>query len=160
MKKPCILPIDDRNRRKAQALRVVKGQEGYIETTRQCLSEADSLKLWRPVGIYDGQTLIGFAMYGKWDSEGGRVWLDRFLIDRRYQGKGYGKAALKLLIARLMAEYGCGEIYLSLYEDNLGALRLYTDFGFLPNGETDINGETVMVLKCATDRTGGEQGGG
>ena len=27
-------------------------------------------------GIYDGNQLIGYAMYGRWQD--GRVWLDRF----------------------------------------------------------------------------------
>ena len=52
--------------------------------------------------------------------------LDRFLIDNRYQGKGYGKAALKLLITRLFCEYQCNTIYLSLYQQNKHAYHLYT----------------------------------
>ena len=48
------------------------------------------------MGIYDGNVLIGFAMYGLfWEYlPFGRLWLNRFLIDRRYQSMGYGKAAL------------------------------------------------------------------
>lgn len=53
-----------------------------------------------------------------------------FLIDNRYQGKGYGKAALKLLITRLFCEYQCNTIYLSLYQQNKHAYHLYTSFGF------------------------------
>ena len=71
----------------------------------------------------------------------------RFLIDNRYQGKGYGKAALKLLITRLFCEYQCNTIYLSLYQQNKHAYHLYTSFGFQENGEKDVNGETVMCLQ-------------
>ena len=73
------------------------------------------------------------------------MWLDRFLIDKRFQGRGYGKPTLKLLIERLVNEYNCTKIYLSIYDDNVNAIKLYEDLGFKFNGELDINGERVMV---------------
>lgn len=55
----------------------------------------------------------------------GRLWLDRFLIDARYQGKGYGRAALSLLIAHLTQAYPKqGKIYLSVVQGNVAAIRL------------------------------------
>ena len=90
------------------ALQLLPHQQGYIETVAQCLSEAKRYRVWRPVGIYDEHTLIGFAMYGFFFWEylpKGRLWLDRFLIDYHYQGKGYGKTALQKLLDRLEQEY-------------------------------------------------------
>lgn len=89
-------------------LKIRPEQSAYIETVAQCLSEAARDKRWRPVGIYDKYDLIGFAMYGYFFLEYfpiGRLWLDRFLIDCRYQGKGYGKAAMEGLLDRLFSEY-------------------------------------------------------
>ena len=104
--------VNDINRKAVQGLKVAKGQEGYIEPVTECLEEAGQFSCWRPVAVYDGEKLIGFAMYCRWkDSPHERVWLDRLLIDARYQGKGYGKACLSKLLERLKAEYGCGEIY-------------------------------------------------
>lgn len=139
--------ITKENREKALALRLAPGQEGFIETIQECLEEADGLSLWNPVGIVLGEDWIGFAMYGQFPREGesGRVWLDRFLIDRRWQGKGYGRAALHLLLNELIQKYGREEIYLSLYEDNEGALSLYQKTGFDWTGERDIHGERVMA---------------
>ncbi|MEG2194433.1 GNAT family N-acetyltransferase [Clostridium sp.] len=130
-------------------LHVGKGQEGFIETTEECLNEAKELSLWRPVGIYNDDILVGFAMYGLFKEEGefGRVWLDRFMIGCDYQGKGYGRASLKVLISELYDEYNYNEIYLSIYDDNKNAIKLYEDTGFYFNGELDINGEKVMVKK-------------
>lgn len=87
-------------------------------------------------------------MYGFFKNEGkkGRVWLDRFLIDKKYQNKGYAKVILPFLIDYILCEYNFNKIYLSVYEENLLAINLYKRLGFKFNGEKDINGELVMVL--------------
>lgn len=143
-----IRPVTEQNREEILSLKVKHGQEHFIETTAQCLTEADKLSVWRPVGIYDKETLIGFAMYGLFLEypPNGRVWLDRLLIDAPFQGKGYGKAALQLLIERLWEEYHYPEIYLSLFAGNDAAEHLYHSFGFEYIGEKDTGGEDVMRL--------------
>lgn len=55
-----IRPVTEQNREEILSLKVKHGQEHFIETTAQCLTEADKLSVWRPVGIYDKETLIGF----------------------------------------------------------------------------------------------------
>lgn len=145
-----IRPATAQNRAALAALAASPAQAGFIEPVRDCLAEADALALWRPVGIYDGETAIGFAMYGLFADEGahGRVWLDRFLIDHCHQGRGYGAAALRLLLGRLQAEYGVRDIFLSLYDENLAARALYEKHGFVQTDERDQNGEHVMVRRA------------
>lgn len=140
-------PVALENRKQLEELKLFPEQSGYVESVQECLSEADELKSWRPVGIYYGQILIGFAMYGYFQepSANSQVWLDRLLIDKTYQGNGYGKAAVIALIERLSKEYNCHRIYLSVYDNNQAAIRLYKQIGFYFNGEYDINGENVMV---------------
>ncbi len=141
--------ISQKNRQEAIKLRVASGQENFVETVAQCLEEADKKRNWHPVGIYHGETLIGFAMYGYFFLEYfpfGRLWLDRLIIDARFQGKGYGKAALSGLLHHLCCVYPKEKkIYLSVTEGNRTAEKLYKKFGFLYNGETDIHGEKVMI---------------
>ena len=140
--------VSQQNREELLALRTAPGQEGFIETVEQCLDEAAHRADWRPVGIYDGDEAIGFAMYGYFReyAPSGRVWLDRLLIDRRFQGRGYGRSALPLLVQTLQTEYGCKKIYLSVYPENAVARRLYERFGFRPTGEKDTKGEDVFCL--------------
>lgn len=146
------LPVNKENYFQILDLKIQTEQEGFIESTEQCLKEAAELSLWHPVGIYAKETLtdtlIGFAMYGFWKEEGphGRVWLDRFLIDKHYQGHGYGQTVLNLLIRKISAEYQCRQIYLSLYSENITAIRLYEKTGFHFNGEVDEHGEKLMVF--------------
>lgn len=141
------IPITKENLPRAAQMQVGAGQEHTVETVEQSWQEARRFRVWRPVLIADGDTDIGFAMYGLWKREGrdGRVWLDRFLIDHRQQGRGYAKAVLPPLLERIRQEYGYPRLYLSVYEDNAPAIALYERFGFAFNGELDINGELVMV---------------
>lgn len=139
--------VDNSNLDDILNLRVNKGQKNFIETTEECLNEARELELWRPVGIYSGEELIGFSMYGLFKEEGknGRVWLDRLLIDKKYQGLGYGRKSLELLLEILKEEYNHDEVFLSIYDDNLVGIELYEKIGFKFNGEIDTKGEKVMV---------------
>lgn len=135
------------NKEEILTLRIAANQQNFIESTDQCLAEAEIDKRYIPVGLYRGNTAVGFAMYGIFphvdNSE--RVWLDRYFIDERYQHKGLGKYFLQQLINHLVATYGCQNIYLSVYDDNLAAIQLYKNFGFIFNGELDDKGEKVMV---------------
>ncbi|MFR1808823.1 MAG: GNAT family N-acetyltransferase, partial [Pygmaiobacter massiliensis] len=85
-----------------------------------------------------------------WEGSGGRVWLDRFLIDEKHQGYGYGKQTLHLLVATLFDTYRCDEIFLSIYETNQLASHLYDEFGFAYNGELYLHKEKIMVLQKET----------
>lgn len=147
-------PVTDENMEAVLSLKVAKGQEGFIETPAACMKEAKECSNWRPFGIYvknslGKEALAGFAMYGYFENHGknGRLWMDRLLIDKSYQGKGYGKKALSMLLERLQREYSCNEIYLSVYDNNPVAIRMYESFGFAFNGEKDTLGEDIMVLK-------------
>lgn len=138
--------VNSKNRKEVEDLTVFSEQSGFIESVSECLQEADGLELWRPVGIYDGDTLIGFAMYGYFpEPVPGQLWLDRLLIDKQYQGKGFGKQAVLALLDRLHVEYSADTIYLSVYKNNPRAIHLYEQVGFRFNGEYDTKGESVMM---------------
>ena len=137
--------VNNENRKEIESLTVFSEQVDFIESVSECLQEADELKLWRPVGIYDNDTLIGFAMYGYFPEPApGQLWLDRLLIDKKYQGKGYGKQAVVSLLDRLHTEYQSNTVYLSVYANNPHAIRLYQQIGFRFNGEYDSKGEHIM----------------
>ncbi len=143
-----LIPVNDQNRDIVTALHVSPAQKRLVETAEESCREAKELSLWRPVAIEVDGTLIGFAMYGLWEYEGerGRVWLDRFFLDERYQGKGYARPVLREILRVIRETYGYDEIYLSVYEDNDIAIHLYESLGFTFNGELDVNDERVMVL--------------
>lgn len=107
-----------------------------------------------PLGIYDGDTPIGFVMIGKGaidDDESEMMkksyCLWRFMIDKRYQKKGYGLQALDAVMA-LVRTYPFGKadkIWLSYEPENVRAKEIYRKYGFVENGEV-CDGETVAVM--------------
>ena len=110
-----------------------------------------------PFGIYDGDTPVGFCMIGfgaddDWEDapavakDNYNLW--RFMIDERYQGKGYGRAAMKLIMDYIGSE-PCGPAeycWLSYEPENEKAKALYASFGFRETGEFDGD-EAIAVLK-------------
>ncbi len=110
-----------------------------------------------PFGIYDDETPVGFCMIGfgaddDWedapDIARGSYNLWRFMIDERYQGKGYGRAAMKQIMDYIASE-PCGPAeycWLSYEPENTAAKSLYASFGFKETGEWDGD-EAIAVLK-------------
>lgn len=98
-----------------------------------------------PLAIQHGDTVIGFLMYEP-DPDTGGWWLSRFMIDHRYQGRGYGRDALATLVDRLNAEAPGVLIQLSIVPWNTGALALYKAAGFRFTGGYHGN-ELVMALE-------------
>lgn len=134
------------NREEVERLQIFSDQIDFIESVKECLAEADEVSEWKPVGIYDEEKLIGFAMYGFFKTlPKGQIWLDRLLIDKNFQRQGYGRKATLALLQKLHKEYEEDKVYLSVYEDNKAAIALYKQIGFYFNGEYDTKGEKVMV---------------
>jgi diamine N-acetyltransferase len=92
------------------------------------LAQAYAEPWWTPLGIYDDNTMVGFVMYGR--RPGSAInYILRLMIDARYQGRGYGKAALTAVID-LIRQQDSGEIQLDYDPNDPIAVRLYTGIGF------------------------------
>ncbi len=55
-------------------------------------------------------------------------------IDRRYQRKGYGLKAVRLLLDKLRQEKKFDSVSVTLFDFNDGARKFYEKVGFAPNG--------------------------
>ena len=97
-----------------------------------------------PLGVYEGNRPVGFAMYSL-DPDDRQYWIYRLMIDSRYQGKGYGREALRQLVALLRAKPDCESVYISFEPGNQRAKRLYESMGFVPDGRV-LYGEIVYRL--------------
>ena len=69
--------------------------------------------------------------------------LCQFFIDIRYQGKGYGKAALLLVIDKMREEGRYKRVSVTYHEGNDVALRLYESVGFVHTG-AEFEGDKDM----------------
>ena len=95
--------------------------------------------------IYDGETPVGFVMLAL-EHDKNEYYLWRLMIDQRYQGKGYGKAAMKLVVAFLKTMPQVEELLTSYVPNGeLGANHFYESIGFIDTGRID-HGEVVMRM--------------
>lgn len=135
--------IDNTNEYIVRKINLRAGQEKYIESVDECLQEADTYKEWHPVAIYNEEEIIGFAMYGSFGPNKD-TWIDRIMIDEKYQGKGFGREAIMKLLDIVSKEFGVKDIYLSIIEENEVAFHLYKSIGFKYINERDPNGELIF----------------
>lgn len=141
-------------------VRVAPEQEDFVASNGESLIEAFAAReagfVALPFGIYEGETPVGFFMlgYGRIGDEEepsvaeGNYCLWRFLIGAEFQGKGYGRRALEMILdyIRTFPVGKADAVWLSYEPENTRAKALYASFGFEENGETDGN-ELVAVLK-------------
>jgi diamine N-acetyltransferase len=123
---------------------------GFIAPNTLSLAQAYAEAWWQPYAVFVGDTMVGFVMYGRWPEtgipathEGARPGVDyllRLMIDGRYQGKGYGRAAMERVIAQVRAQPGFQALELSYDAANTIAHNLYTSLGFQPTGRI-VGGE-------------------
>ena len=98
-----------------------------------------------PFAIYADDVMVGFIMLGYYAERNiYNIW--RFMIDARYQKRGYGKSALQLSIDYLVKEFNVDEIFTSFEPNNIVAEKLYVSVGFNRTGEIEDDGEIVMRL--------------
>lgn len=142
--------IDDTNRQDVISLRVSDRQKRFIAPNIRSLEtarEEENTQIARPFAIYADNTLVGFTMLAfdlKSTNPNDRYWLWRFMIDEKFQRKGYGCAALDAIIAYFKAQ-SADHILLSTKESNTAALSLYHKFRFAETGEMN-DGEIVLRL--------------
>ncbi len=117
-------------------LRVADDQADFVATNARSIAEAYVEPTFRPFGIYANDELVGFTMYG-FDVRVGRWWVVRLMIDARYQGRGYGRRAMELLLPLMLAQEGMDEIVTSFVPGNAPAERLYRSLGFEDTGEIE-----------------------
>ena len=89
------------------------------------------------MGIVADEKPIGLAMVRDLDDEPACYELQQFMIDKNFQGKGYGLKALELILAQLKAEhkYDCVEVCVKM--DDAQAIHVYEKAGFVDTGYID-----------------------
>lgn len=138
--------VDESNEELVRKVTLKPDQTDFIETVDECLAEAEEYEQWQPVTIYHYEEVVGFAMYGSFGPNR-HTWIDRIIIDKKYQGLGLGKKAMKGLIKRVSEEYKVDVLYLSIIKGNKMAERLYKQIGFKYIDEKDPNGELIFEYK-------------
>lgn len=127
-------------------LKVTAVQETFVAPNAVSIAQAyfEREAAWFRA-IYADETPVGFVMVED-DPENKEYFLWRFMIDSRFQRKGYGGRAMEMVIAHVRTRPGATEFYTSCVPAEGGPGPFYEKLGFTYTGEVD-DGERVMVLK-------------
>ncbi len=126
-------------------LQVKDEQKDFIATNSFSLAQSKYQDECIPKAIYSGINMVGFLMYcvDRIDHE---YWVYRLMIDQRYQGLGYGKKAMELILEQLIPLSEKKLIRISFEPENIIAKTLYENLGFRSSGLMD-GGEIVYERK-------------
>lgn len=122
-------------------LRPDEDQKDYLPDNLYSIAQS-KFENCTPFGILQGAAWVGFIMYCNFD---GICWINRIMVDYRFQKHGIGRKALDLMIKQLRLNPGCQEIRTSFVQHNALAEYLFKSAGFRRIGEP-VGDEIVMYL--------------
>lgn len=124
-------------------LKVAESQKTYVANTAVMLARAYAYRNQRSRAfvIHDDETPVGMGLYydcPELDSYD----FSQLFIDERYQGRGYGKAAVGLVLDALKQDGKYSKVDLCYIEGNDAAKKLYEKFGFV---EIDRDEDEIIM---------------
>lgn len=144
-------PITKQNFDECLALSVAPNQNNLVASNMKSLAQAYAEPNLTPYAVYDGSVrghvlpngpMVGFVMI---EVTAGIGFIERLMIDERYQRRGYGRATMIEVIRRLKLMPEVELIAVSYLRQNIAAAQLYESLGFVPweidwakNHPTDI----------------------
>lgn len=91
----------------------------------------------RVYGISNDEHTIGVALVKNMDEEPACYDLQQFMIDQRFQNKGYGTEALRLILSMLSKEGKYDQVEVCVNKNDAAALWMYEKVGFEDTGYID-----------------------
>lgn len=143
-------PVTRANFDKIADLSLPAHQRGWVAGNSYSIAEAGFNPELRYLAIYAGDEPVGFVMYclpEEKDEQPGQYGLWRFMIDGKHQQRGYGKAALELVVQLIWSDPEATRILVPYKAENAVARRLYESLGFNELGIDDEIGEMVAELR-------------
>ena len=143
-----LIEVNEQNWLAFASLTVREDQRDYLDSALGILARGYAYRARRArvVGIADGDMPVGLAMVKDLDEEPACYDLQQFMIDRRFQGKGFGTEALRMLLSELEKErkYDCVEVCVK--KEDAAALRVYEKVGFADTAYVDEDAPDCVNL--------------
>ena len=139
MKNITLKKIDESNFIACFNLKLSEGQESFVSHPIRSLAQAYVYyHQCTPFGIYAGDAMVGYVMV-IYDPDTWEYNLWHLMIDRQYQGRGYGKQAVVACLDYIrQIPFGPGNtVLLTCHERHTAAISLYKSLGFLETGNRD-----------------------
>ena len=135
-------PVTTENFERIIALELDAQQRGFVQSNLYSIAQSYVRPEFHPTAICLNGEPVGFLLWCI-DPEEDQYWVYRLMIDRAHQRRGYGTAALRLLVEQLRQDPSRGVLYISAFPENTAALAAYAGLGFVPDGRK-IAGEVVL----------------
>ena len=134
-----LIEVNEENWTGVARLSVNEDQKEFLDSAVGILARGYAYRACRArvIGIEKDGVIVGVALVKDLDEEPACYDLQQFMIDRRYQGKGYGTEALRMILADLKKErkYDCVEVCVK--KTAAAALCVYEKVGFVDTGYID-----------------------
>ena len=124
-------------------LTVSESQKSYVSDSYAMLARAYAYREQRSRAfvIYNDETPVGMGLY--YDCPDMEAYnFSQLFIDERYQHKGYGKAAIKLVLDTMQQDGKYKKVVICYIEGNEASKNLYGSFGFV---QTDRDGDEIIM---------------
>ncbi|MGB9365209.1 MAG: GNAT family N-acetyltransferase [Xanthobacteraceae bacterium] len=139
--------VTARNWRAVARLKLAPEQKDLVASNLYSIAQSKFDPNAHPRAVYAGKEIVGFLMYDVWETKEKtrEAAIYRFMIDRKHQGRGYGRAALERALDEIRATPGVKRVSIGYMPDNAVAKAFYASFGFVEVG-TDEDGEINAEL--------------
>jgi diamine N-acetyltransferase len=150
---PEIRPVTKDNWKELIRLKVREDQTHFVASNLYSIAEAqfgdDYEGHWdlHPFGIYEETTPVGFLMYAlNFEHPNQQAFIQRLMVDDRYQGKGYGRFGMGRMLEIFRADDRIKEVGISYEPENDVARKLYASLGFVETGKM-LGDEVEAILR-------------
>ena len=142
--------ITEDNWMEAASLSVADGQKGFLAPAVGILARGYVYRNCggRVLAIENDGIIVGLALVREFTDEPLGYDLQQFMIDRRFQGRGYGGAALKLILDELRKEGRYDHVEVCVKKADEAAIRLYERRGFTDSGYVDADAPDCVNMIC------------
>ncbi len=143
-----LIDIDEHNWLDVRKLSVHETQSAFLDSALGILARGYVYRAFRArvVGISEDDTIVGAALVKDLDEEPACYDLQQFMIDSRYQNRGLGTEAPRLLLSELEKERKYDSVEVCVKKDDAAALRVYEKAGFVDTGYADEDAPDSLNL--------------
>lgn len=153
-----LIGITEENWMDVAALTVKDGQRAFVAPSVGILARGYVYRDCRAkVYAFEHEgDIVGMALVREFTEEPLGYDLQQFMIDRRFQNRGFGTQALSLILDVLRREGRYDHVELCVKKDDAEAIRLYSKAGFVDSGYVDDSAPDSLNMILHLSRTDAE----
>ncbi|MCA0385745.1 MAG: GNAT family N-acetyltransferase [Firmicutes bacterium] len=140
-----LVPLSTKNMWQALSLKVEENQQSFVLETKSSVAMALMYKTKRAFVEMEGSRAVGLLVLDI-NPKKNYFNIDIIIIDKRFQGKGYGKIMLNWAIETLKKQ-GAKELEIGVSRYNHAAKKIYMDAGFTPKAVYDGGMNLHMLIE-------------